>query len=706
MATSEKQGIGAPETTPNGTVISDGLRRRRRLMSLLTEHEHAFHAIVRTKVPGFGHVLIENMKNFGRNLAEDPNDEGFKAATESTIEVTSVTAPSTGAAIKADNATHMDDIMGVARGTTASTGTCSDGCTVQGEARDENNEPVSAQQDSEDVKSLYTGVDVEVLNGTINWPASTSCTEVAGYDDPIPKRANIDTDMTNAEDPNATPTTSRRLGEMSMIERSLVDLDDRVAAALGQKSRKLRRFRSKRNNKVRNFWNEVKRRARAKGKEIAEEKIKQWMSEWVANNAVWTNRNSFSYRPSEYHCRRAYDEIVRLVNHYDWYINGPLNKIDTYGNMVLDYIADVKETYEDLKKVSTVLLILRIPVAGMGFLPYVGPAFRVFGNLMARLQQVLDRCKNVARRIVETIDRSRIEPNVQTLVDKAGELQIYLNTGTYTSEAYILGSIVIASSVCPSTAARPCNYVWDKLQHFNNLLDRLRNVLNHLANLIMQLYNGLKAFAYLYANAIWRAVVNFFSAIYNALRPFIDLLNRRICVRVPIPVIRHKHVCVTIWYPCGVRKCRRCARIYCGPRCGGCGWRGCRCWSAYCNACVWYPCGVNFCHRRGCSWIPYPAVEMRNYCFTILQIIKGVLNLLSIVMNAFMSLIKRLIPGLPNIRFNIPGFPFSMPHLPTISIPWDLLHLPNINLCGFSRSGAHSHNMAHSICGIVLPRCR
>ena len=227
----------------------------------------------------------------------------------------------------------MDDIMGVARGTTASTGKCSDGCTVQGEARDENNEPVSAQQDSEDAKSLYNGVDVEVLNGTIYWPASTSCTEVAGYDDPIPKRANIDTDMTNAEDPNATPTTSRRLGEMSMIERSLVDLDDRVAAALGQKSRKLRRFRSKRNNKVRNFWNEVKRRARSKGKEIAEEKIKSWMSDWVANNMVWTNRNSFSYRPSEYHCRRAYDEIVRLVNHYDWYINGPLNKIDTYGNM-------------------------------------------------------------------------------------------------------------------------------------------------------------------------------------------------------------------------------------------------------------------------------------------------------------------------------------------------------------------------------------
>ena len=157
---------------------------------------------------------------------------------------------------------------------------------------------------------------------------------------------------------------------------------------------------------------------------------------------------------------------------------------------VLDYIADVKETHEDLKKVSTVLLLIRIPVAGMGFLPYVGPAFRVFGNLMARLQQMVDKCKDVARRIVETIDRSRIEPNVQTLVDKAGELQIYLNTGTYTSEAYILGSIVIASSVCPSTASRPCNYVWDKLQHFNNLLDRLRNILNHLANLIMQLYNG------------------------------------------------------------------------------------------------------------------------------------------------------------------------------------------------------------------------
>ena len=136
---------------------------------------------------------------------------------ESNIEVTTSTNPSTKAMIKADNATHMDDITGVARGTTASTGQCENGCSVTGEARkDDTDTPASAPSDSEDAKSLYSSVEVEVLNGTISWPAASECTAVAGYDNAIPPRKNIDLDMTNAEDPTITETTPsrRQLHEM------------------------------------------------------------------------------------------------------------------------------------------------------------------------------------------------------------------------------------------------------------------------------------------------------------------------------------------------------------------------------------------------------------------------------------------------------------------------------------------------------------
>ena len=80
VATSEAEGKGAALKEGN-TTIPDDVRRRRMLMSLLTTHEHKFHDIVRSKLAGFGHVLID-MKHIGRHLTEDePNDEGFKAET-------------------------------------------------------------------------------------------------------------------------------------------------------------------------------------------------------------------------------------------------------------------------------------------------------------------------------------------------------------------------------------------------------------------------------------------------------------------------------------------------------------------------------------------------------------------------------------------------------------------------------------------------
>ena len=287
-----------------------------------------------------------------------------------------------------------------------------------------------------------------------------------------------------------------------MIERSLVNLDERVAEALGEKTRELRRFTTKRNNKVRDFWSQVRNRASSKGKEIAEERIEKWLAEWGISVpsinpptdpriVFMMNRNVFtvSPNPGSWQCRWAKEQVVRLVNHYDYYINGPLSKIDVYGNKVLDFIADVKQAHADLDMVSQVLLLIRVPIAGMSFLPYVGPVFRVFGNVLSRLQQLLDRCKKVADKIVKLIDRSKIEPNLEKIVEKAGEIQIILNVATYTTERFVLASLLIASHVC-NIANTPCWHVADKLKKVNDLLGRLKGWINHLANLIMQLHNG------------------------------------------------------------------------------------------------------------------------------------------------------------------------------------------------------------------------
>ena len=74
---------------------------------------------------------------------------------------------------------------------------------------------------------------------------------------------------------------------------------------------------------------------------------------------------------------------------------------------------------------------------------------------------------------------------------------------------------------------------------------------------------------------------------------------------------------------------------------------------------------------------------MQTFCFTIMDIIMGILNILKLVMDGFMALIGRLIPGLPSLSFNLPGLPGLPFNIPNFG--WDLSrYLPdlfNIDFC-------------------------
>ena len=192
----------------------------------------------------------------------------------------------------------------------------------------------------------------------------------------------------------------------------------------------------------------------------------------------------------------------------------------------------------------------------------------------------------------------------------------------------------------------------DTLHPVNDKLDEARDLMASFSAWVVNLADYLSGIDVLLHNSIYIAVTTFFNAIYNALKPFINLLYRRIGVSVPIPGWATKRVCTTIRYPCGTRWCR--------SESGGCvvqlealgwGWKlSCR--SRYCN--VSYPCGLlvlipglclgRLSHDHG-STSPRP----RHH--------QGALSVLNIVVDALMSLLKSLIPGLPSLNFNFPGLP-------------------------------------------------
>ena len=66
----------------------------------------------------------------------------------------------------------------------------------------------------------------------------------------------------------------------------------------------------------------------------------------------------------------------------------------------------------------------------------------------------------------------------------------------------------------------------------------------------------------------WGVIRGIFDAIYNLLKPIIDLIQRRICVTVPLPYMAKKRVCANVPYPCGIKYCN--IRLPCGLTCTGC----------------------------------------------------------------------------------------------------------------------------------------
>ena len=85
---------------------------------------------------------------------------------------------------------------------------------------------------------------------------------------------------------------------------------------------------------------------------------------------------------------------------------------------------------------------------------------------------------------------------------------------------------------------------------------------------------------------------------------------------------------------------------------------------------------MHWCSYRACVWVGYPTITWKYFSFRVLDIIRGALSVLNIVVDALMSLLKSLIPGLPSLNFNFPGLPEAF----DLSILTDILNfrLPNV----------------------------
>lgn len=416
--------------------------------------------------------------------------------------------------------------------------------------------------------------DVQIMNGTIAWPELDECValdDVVGYEKGIPMRNELDATMDNAKEDTAGANVTRRLSshesaddqihplllkvriashQLEMMHRDVHEVKREMPREMDRAERKLwrkyiRRTAFKLRIKARNYVvNKLGAYLLEQGKAKVEEEICDATGLKCPDGVVRDSGYILYNEPPSAECKSAKKETIRLVDHYDFYVVDTMEAVDTYGNNVIEYTDKAYQTETKLFKMDKVITLIRPVALACGFLPVVGPAFAVFARALGIAQRVIKRTHKGMKKFNDQLRKFKIQERAQLVVDKNEEMAGYMHETVYTHEKYLIGTIIVADTVCSSTATKTaCNGVTTVFKPVNDFLDRIYNVYVNLKMALLSIRRPLFEIYKLSINAIWLAITGFFDLIYNLLRPFINLLEFKICVWVPIPVMRYYVAC-------------------------------------------------------------------------------------------------------------------------------------------------------------------
>lgn len=357
------------------------------------------------------------------------------------------------------------------------------------------------------------------------------------------------------------------------------------------------------------------------------------------------------FAPGEsYKCQRVRRRIVeRVYNQLDYLVAVPMRKIDGAAAVIGTFVNEAQKLTNSAVSLHNGMIAVDVPLKLLGFLPYVGTVLKglqktVLAGRKEIVKPFLDKVKEFNKLMVDNKVEART-CNMSFWNQKIANKTVFASN----MQNLVLKPTLFLDTLCPTKPTKAiCSLLMDAYQPVVDVMDKAVEMMDSSQAALSSLSYAIIKIVNLNRNAIWKTVVNFFKSLFNLLEPFTNFLNKEICASLPLPVIKSADVCATINYPCGIRWCKRTR----WPR-------------------ISYPCGLNTCSSTGCLKVPYPAFEMTRFCFSVADIINGLSGILDLVMNALMAVIKKLIPGLPAIEFNLPGL-----NLP-LDISWPDFKLPN-----------------------------
>lgn len=308
-----------------------------------------------------------------------------------------------------------------------------------------------------------------------------------------------------------------------------------------------------------------------------------------------------------------------------------------------------------------------------------------------KLVQIIKYVKPIAKPIQMTIERTRksgilpalskikkvrdsvtkkYKPKVQRVMTKNEKVRDVLAKSRFLNQNLMINPFNTTRNCGPSDDAAKAissavdyakvdtDWVYHELGDFKIAMKELVGDLSGVTHLVDEVVEALKKIA---------DVTNPISGVMN---PFYKALSTRITIPITGPFCSYRKR-IPIRYPCGIKRCRRCIRVFRRKRCRS------------------FPCGVKRCTK----WrtMRFPKFCRKKFSFTINEVLNGISGVMDIVFYPINKAVDELLKAIPippipllpdfpidlkafDLMFDI-GLTFDGPKFPT-----HLLDFPDVNL--------------------------
>ena len=359
---------------------------------------------------------------------------------------------------------------------------------------------------------------------------------------------------------------------------------------------------------------------------------------------------------------------------------------DLEGDMlsIYDMMHSVDTAEEELKKIDKTLATLDTVLRLVSIIKYAKPIAVPIRNAVSKTRKYgIQRALTMVRKVRATVTK-KYKPKVKKALTKNEEVR-----GTIAKSKFLNQNMMIN----PFTTTRNCGASDRAAQLVGNAVDFMvvdtggaLEEINEFRQTMKDLVGELSTVMDFVDNMV--NVIEKTASRANPIKKAMDPFHKALSTKITIPIVGpfcHKYVTINVPYPCGVKRCKKCRRIFRKKRC------------------IRYPCGVKKCNWR--KRVRLPVFCKKTFSFTIDQVLKGISGVMDIIfypINKATDFILASIP-MPDIPL-LPDFPTNFNALEKMSAIGNAIDGPSFpdNLLDFPSIDAALPGLKDIVCGKTL----